>query len=337
MKSPLNQQEARANFAFAPAGELNETKPPTRAIQAAPLSQDLLSSLITNKNLSLPLILAAVMVALGLGALHAVSPGHGKTIMAAYLVGTRGTATHALFLGLTVTISHTLGVLGLGILVLYGSDLVAPEHLYPWLSLLSGAVIMAIGAWLLARRIRGNIGAHPSSERLIVLGSHTHSHAHHDGAVRRSGRRQFMWQVRDLGSKLAHGHSHDHSSGHLHAVPSSQSNNGLRVTWKSLASLGIVGGLVPSASALVILLAAVSMHRVEFGLLLIVAFSAGMAIVLGGIGLTLVYARRTIERFQSRNRLVRGLTQALPTTTALVVLVSGIVLVTRAVSQMGTA
>ena len=105
--------------------------------------------------LTLPVVALALLAAMALGAAHAVSPGHGKTIMAAYLVGTKGTAMHALFLGLTVTVSHTLGVLGLGLVAIYASQKLAPESLYPWLGLISGAIILAIGGWLLFGRMRG--------------------------------------------------------------------------------------------------------------------------------------------------------------------------------------
>ena len=97
------------------------------------------------------MVALAFILALGLGAAHAIAPGHGKSIMAAYLVGTRGTAKHALFLGFTVTVSHTLGVLGLGLVVLFASNLVATERLYPWLGLISGVTIIVVGLWLLNR------------------------------------------------------------------------------------------------------------------------------------------------------------------------------------------
>jgi ABC-type nickel/cobalt efflux system permease component RcnA len=218
--------------------------------------------------------------------------------MAAYLVGTRGTASHALFLGLTVTVSHTLGVLGLGLVTLYASHLITPERLYPWLGLVSGATVMAIGAWLLLGRVwRRRL---TSSDQSRSVPDHHHGHGH--------------------------GHSHSHLS---------RGSNTLSITWRNLAALGIAGGLLPSASALVILLAAISLHRIGFGLLLILAFSAGMAAVLAGIGLMLVYAGRVMERFQSQNRLVGAVSAALPVTTALVVLVSGLVVTARAAFQVG--
>jgi ABC-type nickel/cobalt efflux system permease component RcnA len=240
------------------------------------------------------------MAALGLGALHAMSPGHGKTIMAAYLVGTRGTAVHALFLGLTVTVSHTLGVVVLGLVVLYASHLIAPETLYPWLSMASGVVIVAIGLGLLVNRLR-------------------------------SGR-----------ADNEHGHPHHHhrpGSHHSHYAPlaevGKESASRLRITWRSLAALGVVGGLVPSTSALVILLAAISVQRIEVGLLLVLTFSVGMALVLGGVGLALVYAAKAVERVSFGRGWMVGITRQVSLIAAAVVLVSGVVMMARGLHQLG--
>ncbi len=134
-------------------------------------------------------------------------------------------------------------------------------------------------------------------------------------------------------SRIVHGHTHDHDHDHDHnphaQVQSQQTDavNNLRLTWKSLAALGAVGGLVPSVSALVILLAAISLHRVGFGLLLILAFSGGMAVVLAGIGLLLVYTRKFMERIPARAPLVAGIIGLLPTAAALIVLAGALALV----------
>lgn len=295
LSSPPEQQEARSIFVLAGPAQTNEPQSVSNTAQPKGKTSDLLTSLVTTEKLSFPVVVISLLVALGLGALHAMTPGHGKTIMAAYLVGTGGTAVHALFLGLTVTISHTLGVLGLGLVTLYASHLITPERLYPWLGLVSGGIVVAIGAWLLLVRIR-------------------------------------IWQRGRSGSKTVHGHPHDHGHSHQHGP---NVGGGIRITWRNLAALGVAGGLLPSASALIILLAALSLNRVGFGLLLILAFSAGMAGVLAGIGLFLVYARRLVDRLQFKNRLMVGVTRAIPLTTALVVLGSGLVVTTRAAFQIG--
>jgi ABC-type nickel/cobalt efflux system permease component RcnA len=298
--SPLDQRYARATFAFAGADVTRDIESPEIGNESSAPSDDLLSSLITRNDLSLSLLAISLMVALGLGALHAMSPGHGKTIMAAYLVGTRGTAVHALFLGLTVTVSHTLGVVVLGLVVLYASHLIAPETLYPWLSMASGVVIVAIGLGLLVNRLR-------------------------------SGR-----------ADNEHGHPHHHhrpGSHHSHYAPlaevGKESASRLRITWRSLAALGVVGGLVPSTSALVILLAAISVQRIEVGLLLVLTFSVGMALVLGGVGLALVYAAKAVERVSFGRGWMVGITRQVSLIAAAVVLVSGVVMMARGLHQLG--
>jgi ABC-type nickel/cobalt efflux system permease component RcnA len=291
--SPPDEKYAQVTFVPADSSPSRDLQSQEIGNKPGAPPEDFLSSLLTENELSLPLLVISLMVALGLGALHAMSPGHGKTIMAAYLVGTKGTARHAVFLGLTVTVSHTLGVVVLGLVVLYASHLIAPETLYPWLGVASGVVIIAIGIGLLPNRMRYG-QAHPG-----------------------------------------HGHPHHHPLPHTHQSLGAQNSGGLRITWRSLAALGVVGGLVPSTSALVILLAAISMQRVGVGLLLVLAFSAGMALVLGGVGLALVYAARTIERVSFQKRWIAGITKNVSLIAAVVVLVSGVVMMARGLSQLG--
>ena len=160
------------------------------------------------------------------------------------------------------------------------------------------------------------------------------------GSPRLAGIRKML--RRFAASKAIHGHTHEHDHNHPY-YPSedhgqahqTDAGNNLKLTWKSLAALGVVGGLVPSVSALVILLAAISLHRVGFGLLLILAFSGGMALVLTGIGLLLVYTRKVMERIPLRNPWVAGLARLLPLGAALIVLVSGLAITLRALFQVG--
>jgi ABC-type nickel/cobalt efflux system permease component RcnA len=240
----------------------------------------------------LPVILFAMAVAVSLGAFHALEPGHGKTMVAAYLVGARGTARHAFLLGLIVTASHTAGVYLLGAVTLYATRYVVPERLYPWLGTLSGLTIAALGFVLFLRRYAG--------------GMHAHNHDHADGD-----------------------HHHDHgafSHRHSHEQPSGT------VTLRGLLALGISGGIVPCPAALVVLLSAVALRRVGFGLLLIVAFSVGLAAVLVGIGLLMVYARRFMARFQGEGPL---LGRWLPLASAAVITVSGFVIAIQALMTAG--
>ena len=322
LKSPLNLREARSTFVFEDgASQAVKAQPaPTTVVETGAKSNDLLTSLITADKLSLPVIVFSFLLALGLGAVHAVSPGHGKTIMAAYLVGTRGTAKHALFLGFTVTVSHTLGVLGLGLVVLFASNIIAAEQLYPWLGLVSGVTIILVGLWLLVAWLRSRGASHSHSHAADASHSHPHPPA--------SKPSRLYLRLRQAIVRLLHGHSHD-------ADHQPHSTDNLRITWKSLTALGVVGGLVPSVAALVILLAAISLHRIGFGLALIFAFSLGMATVLAGLGLLLVYAGKLVERFQFQNKIIGSFTRILPLATALVVLLSGLIVAVRAGFQVG--
>lgn len=287
LSSPPESNEAHLDFVTD--GSL--AQPAASPVSAEPTAPDpapgrSVTSLITGQRLSLPVITLACMLALGLGATHALAPGHGKTIMAAYLVGNRGTARHALFLGFTVTISHSLGVLGLGLVTLYFSRVISPERLYPWLGLVSGVTIAGVGIWILAGRLR---------------------HHHHDPV-----------------------HQHDRR-GHHHHFDSTGGPGG--IGWKNLAALGAANGLVPSASALIILLAAISWQHIGLGLLLVLAFSAGMAGVLSGTGIILVCCGRMIERFRVESAWSKALVRVLPVGTALVIIISGLVVASRSVMQ----
>jgi len=211
-------------------------------------------------------LLLLLLAAFAWGALHALSPGHGKSMVAAYLVGTRGTARHAVALGATVTIAHTAGVFALGLITLALSQYLLPEDLYPWLTLVSGLLVVVVGASVLRSRLRAH---------------HQHHHHHHD---------------------------HD-------------------VSWKSLVAMGASAGLIPCPSALVVLLGALSQHQVGLGLLLITAFSLGLAATITGIGIAVVYARTLLARFDFSSRTA----SALPAVSALVIVVVGCVLTIRAV------
>lgn len=251
-----------------------------------------LTALLGNGDLSPLAILLSLALAAGLGALHALSPGHGKTVMAAYLVGSRGTARHAVVLGLVVTAAHTTGVVGLALVTLLASDILPPERLYPILGVSSGAIVIAIGVWLLLARWSAVTGAR--RRRLA------HAHDHH------------------------HDHDHDHGHDHLSAET--------KLSWRALFSLGLAGGLVPSASALLLLLGAIAVGQPAYGVVLAIAFGAGMAVVLGGIGILMVHATKLVERVPRVGPLLR-LTPAVPWLTAVLVLGAGIYLTSQALTQ----
>ena len=217
-------------------------------------------------------LLLLVLAALGWGALHALSPGHGKTMVAAYLVGSKGTSRDAVALGAVVTITHTIGVFALGLVTLLLAQYVLSEDLYPWLTLASGLMVVAIGVAVLHARV-----GHHRARR-----THHHERPHGHG----------------------HEHHHDHEPhGHRHDVPDT-------ITWKGLIAMGASAGLIPCPSALVVLLGAVAQHQVALGLALILAFSVGLAATLTALGLLVVHARRVTTRLRVPQRLVTGLPAA---------------------------
>jgi len=229
------------------------------------------ASLVARRQLGVWVILASLAAAMFWGAAHALSPGHGKTIITAYLVGRRGTPRHAALLGLIVTVTHTVGVFALGMVTLLLSRFIVPEQLYPWLNLVSGVLVVAIGAAVLRARWRHR--------------GHPHHHQHDD--------------ERDLSRR-------------------------------SLLVVGVSGGLLPCPSALVVLIAAISLHRIGFGLLLIVAFSAGLALTITGIGLVAVLARGAFRRLSFD----RGVVAFLPAVSALVILAAGVAMTVRALPKV---
>jgi ABC-type nickel/cobalt efflux system permease component RcnA len=265
---------------------------------------DRVAELIAAKELTPTVVIVSMVLALFWGAAHALSPGHGKTVVAAYLVGSRGTAKHAAFLGLTVTVTHTIGVFALGAITLWLSRYLLPETLYPWLNVASGLLVVAIGAALVYQRLRGE-GAHTG-----------HDHAHdHEASVGPDG----QWRA------VTHSHG---GRAHTHLPPGA---TGSRVSWRSLLALGVSGGLIPCPSALVLLLGAIALGRVGFGMVLVVAFSFGLAVVLTAIGLLMVYARRLFDRFSFEARMPR----LLPVASALVMVLAGVGIVLGALRQAG--
>jgi len=261
--------------------------------------------LIATKQLGIGIVLIALAVAVGLGAFHALEPGHGKTLVAAYLVGSRGTIKHAFLLGLIVTAAHTAGVYLLGAVTLYASQYVVPERLYPWLGVVSGVMITSLGAVLLVRRYRDKEG---------VSSHHHHDHADHSHGLDHHHHHQHS------------NHSHDH--GHMHE----QHDLNRQVSLRELLTLGISGGIVPCPAALVVLLSAVSMQRIGFGLLLIVAFSVGLAAVLIAIGLLMVYARDFMSRFRTDGRVF---TRWLPLASSTIITLFGFGMIFQSVASAG--
>ncbi|HKP20395.1 MAG TPA: sulfite exporter TauE/SafE family protein [Thermoleophilaceae bacterium] len=269
LKSPLDERDAA--FSVTPGSGTVNGRAGTKVHTASPdqARSDGLTGLFDDAAAGRGVLALVLLAAFGWGALHALSPGHGKGMVAAYLVGTRGSASDAVVLGATVTITHTIGVFALGLVTLALSQYVLPEQLYPWLTLLSGLLVVVLGAGVLRSRLRR---------------AHKHTHHHHT-------------------------HTHDR---------------------RSLLGMGAAAGLLPCPSALVVLLAAISQHELALGLLLIVAFSLGLAGTLTGLGLAVVHARRFLPPRVAAGRLAA----VMPAVSAALVMTLGLVLAARAVPDV---
>jgi ABC-type nickel/cobalt efflux system permease component RcnA len=210
-------------------------------------------------------LLILLLAAFGWGAVHALSPGHGKAMVAAYLVGTRGRPRDAVALGGIVTATHTAGVFALGLITLALSQYVLPEDLYPYLNLASGLLVVGVGASVLRRQLKKR-------------------------------------------KHQPHHHHHHHP------------------TTKGLLAMGAAAGLIPCPSALVVLLGAISQNQVALGMVLIVAFSAGLAATLSALGLAVVFARKL--------PLPGRVLTALPAVSAVAIVAVGCVLTVNAVPAL---
>ena len=305
LSSPLDVRSAR--LTVTPGGAAAAVTTNDNAVgRALPRQLDAATSRLTGLvtgELTLGLALAALGLALVLGALHAFAPGHGKTVIAAYLVAERGTLRQAALIGLCVTVTHTAGVLVLGI-VLSTWSAFAPDRLYPVLGIVSGLLLAWIGLVLVGRAIARR------------RSSAAHSHHHHEHSDREHD----------------HHHDHDHDpdlhqhGGSWHRHPEITVDT--KIGWRSLALMGVAGGLVPSPSALVVLLAATALGRAWFGAVLVVFYGAGMAVTLIAAGLLLTRVRHLFDRNGRAPRLVRA-GAFLPVATSSVIVVVGISLATR--------
>lgn len=255
----------------APAGDANE-----RGLK------DVLSDAIRSESLSFSMMLLALGVALTLGAFHSLAPGHGKSVMAALVAGRRGTMRDVLTVAGVVAFTHTAGVLLLGV-ALWSSDSFAPEAALPWLTAASGLMLMLMGV-LLARRVitgRGWGGhSHHGHE-------HGHDHAHGHGHGHGHGHDNDHDHDHDHG----HDHGHDHDHGHRDEPELAE-----RLSLRWLVGMGVAGGVVPTPSALVVLLGANAVGRVWFGVLLVAMYGVGMAVTLTGAGYIFVRLERRFEK-----------------------------------------
>jgi ABC-type nickel/cobalt efflux system permease component RcnA len=342
LKSPLDVTEASATWTPGTgAGAVGPlTSDPESRVEAS--SPGGLSGLLDD-DLSVGVVVLALLLAMGWGALHSLSPGHGKTMVAAYLVGTRGTVRHALLLGLFVTVTHTIGVIALGLVTLFASRYVLPETLFPWINLIAAVLVVGIGLWV----ARGRLGAmrrrrrHDRAHRVESAQDHGHHHEHAD--VHAPVEPALALATAGAGPHVHHhghdeGHTHDHDDhhhhhdhhthdqgpgGHTHAPPED-------LSMRNLLVVGASAGVIPCPSALVLLLGAIAVDRVGYGLVLVLAFSLGLAGLLSIIGLLVLYARRFVERIPLDGRVAA----AIPTLSALVIVGLGVLLTVQALPKI---
>jgi nickel/cobalt transporter (NicO) family protein len=292
LSNPLDVTEATFSFAPGDAGEGAAAGGGGSTGRGPGTAGGGFASLVSHPELSVGVVLLSLALALGFGALHALAPGHGKTLMAAYLVGAGARPRQAVAVGAAVAVMHTASVLGLGVVILSAQRVFPAERAYPWLGLGAGVTALALGAWLLISRLQ-------------------------------------VWSAdRDQDRAHAAGEDHRHDRAHDHVHVPLPAGTSL-LSRRGLAALAVSGGLLPSPAALLVLLGAVALHRVAYGLVLIAAFSIGLAGALTAVGVLAVRARDLVSRGIG-GRLVRGL----PIASSAVIVAVGAVLTLRAIAQL---
>jgi nickel/cobalt transporter (NicO) family protein len=342
LSNPLEQRQVELEVTPLAAGATNQSSVPVEQGNSTLSDRnDAFTRLILLEELTLPTLLLALGISFIWGAMHAMTPGHGKTIVGAYLVGSRGTMKHALYLGLTTTITHTLGVFALGLITLFAAQYVVPEQLYPWMSLLSGLLVVGIGVNLMVSRFKSsglkvsfpNVKANLAGQSYSPVFQHTHTEGigHQHKYVLASPHEDN--HTHDHGHSHAHSHDdhghhdHDHAD-HSHLPPGA---DGSPVTWRSLLALGISGGLIPCPSALVVMLGAIALNKIGFGLILVLVFSLGLAGALTAIGMMFIYAGRFFHRFPAQGKIIR----LLPALSALFISAIGVGILVKALAEIG--
>lgn len=355
INSPLDQRSATVTV--KPGGSA-AADPGVGSGSPIPLpSADRLANLLGERALTIPFALFAVTVSFVLGGFHALAPGHGKTVMAAYLVGQRGARRQALILGATVAFTHTGGVMALALVATNSS--IAPERFYPVLGTISGLLVVGIGLVLLRRALQfrkllPTLGPGASLHHHHGIGGHTHSHddENHDHSHSHSHSHDDHEDhghlpspvgapvgVAERGGGAGDNHSHPHlaevdvpGAGATAGAGTLPLSTAPAMNMRGMMAMGFAGGLVPSPSALVVLLGAIAIGQAWFGFLLIIAYGAGLAAVLVGAGLLIERLRSRIEPFLTRRKHspLTGLAMNLPVVTAVLVVLGGGYLVARA-------
>jgi nickel/cobalt transporter (NicO) family protein len=314
LRSPLDQRTATVRF--RPGGpRVDAGGPEAGGVAATRRGVDrataAFTALVAERRLSPGFGLVALALAVVLGAAHALAPGHGKTVMAAYLVGLRGSLRQAVAIGATVTVTHTAGVLLLGLL-LSASRAVASERVYPWLGLASGLLLAAVGVALAGRALAGHRRPH----------AHAHPHPHPRAHPHPPGPRHGGHAPVD---------AHDPGAGGPGGGWA-----GRPLGWRGLAALGLAGGLVPSPSAVVVLLGGIAVGHAWFGVALVLAYGVGMAATLTGVGVLLAHASARIDRRLAvpAGSLLARAGRLLPVATASVIVAVGLALAAQGAAQL---
>ena len=281
-----------------------------------------------------------IMSSFWAGAVHAATPGHGKTIAAAYIVGARGRPIDAVILGVFVTLSHVSGIVLVGVLASLGSAWLVPQRVEAWLALALGVLVIGLGAWMLW--LQRDLLALAMGEPTVAPAPQ----AAHAGSTYRAAEPE-------PSHDHAHGHDHHHRHGHaLEAAAPHQHAPGDDVGWHShgwgtyhshrvdlvtdnrpklavLLALGIAGGILPDPAALAILLAALASGKVMLGLATVVVFSLGFAATLVVVGVIAAKVGQRILEWLSSIWVVR-----VQIATTLLILGMGVVLTVRAAYQV---
>jgi nickel/cobalt exporter len=289
-----------------------------------------------------------------LGGLHALEPGHGKTVVAAYLIGSRGRKIDAVLLGIVVTLTHTFSVILLALAAKLASTRITltEESLHGYLGIVAGLIILAVGIWMLVGRIRGKEPFHFHSHAHSQEHSHNHNPFHGDSHPHDHSHDEAHAHGHEHSHNHSHAHSHNPFHGHTHShdhhdhgqfhdlenhqgldthnhehghdLHSVEAHGKKRVGYWQLFLLGVSGGLVPCPAAIAILLAAVGAGRLGEGLTYILLFSLGLAAVLIAIGIIVVSAGNLASRFLDARRFARKIAIA---SAAIITLIGGVTLI----------
>ncbi|RZU28547.1 ABC-type nickel/cobalt efflux system permease component RcnA [Streptomyces sp. BK022] len=356
LSSPADTSTARLTLEPGGAPLAQERDAPGASVlpRGADRWTQALGDLVARRDLTLGFATLALLVAVGLGAAHALAPGHGKTLMAAAAAarGGRARLRDVLPLAASVTVTHTLGVVALGLLVTAGSA--ATPSVVAWLGVASGALVLGAGVNLVRRAWRGR----------VAQAEHTHEHVPAAGVAARApavvgggdGGEAHVGTDHGAGAHTpthggeghvathhgveAHTHAHAHAhGGHTHTHGGHTHSHPTAPTLKGTLLLGFAGGLVPSPSAVVVLVGAAALGQAWFGLLLVVAYGVGLALTLTAAGFAVVRLGAVAGRLLERNSARRAhplavlLRRTIPLASALAVLVLGASLMLKGVAS----